>query len=456
MCIPIIHAFACIQLVGMLGLGCVGPDFNYRLSLLFVSAIPLFIIAFAFIGYRCQLAAFQNIENISTMTKVKAAENLFHTTDADDSGHIDEAEFQELAVFLRLNPAETDASSRSSIAILKRASQKPASSSIDATRPEQSETGTISLRQFIEAAKSGELSKVLGTNWVALTKIQSLKSSYMSGVLMILFLLHSPVSQRMFFYFRCHGIGKDGGLPSSETRNYLRADYRIRCDDDAYFALMVFVVAYICAFTLMLPMTVALVLFYHRRDLHSVQTRQKYGFLYAPFNAGSEFWELWEVLRKILLTGIIAFVPGSAARAACAIIVCTCFTASLNYYRPHRNKVVFWVAEASFLLSTFKYLVAVVLLGLEAARDGDSGDGFTDEDGKASLGWLLISLDIIFMVSSLGAIVVVFCLLRKSLKKINQQDRNRKNSLKSPVSNIRVSPLALSKSKLDSGRITKL
>ena len=55
---------------------------------------------------------------------------------------------------------------------------------------------------------------------------------------------------------------------------YLRADYTIRCDDDAYVALMVFVVAYLFAFTLMLPMTVALLLLRHRKDLHSVQTRQ--------------------------------------------------------------------------------------------------------------------------------------------------------------------------------------
>ena len=41
------------------------------------------------------------------------------------------------------------------------------------------------------------------------------------------------------------------------------------------------------------------------------------------------------------------------------IVVCTLCCCMLNYYRPHRNPIVFWIDEVCALLTTGKYLVTV-------------------------------------------------------------------------------------------------
>ena len=59
--------------------------------------------------------------------------------------------------------------------------------------------------------------------------------------------------------------------------------------------------------------------------------------------------------RKMILTGLLVFIPGSS-RAAVAILVSVLSVASLNYVKPHKNYLVFWTAQGSFLITTFKYL----------------------------------------------------------------------------------------------------
>merc|ERR1712086_576398 len=99
----------------------------------------------------------------------------------------------------------------------------------------------------------------------------------------------------------------------------------------------------------------------HRKRLHTPEIRHKFGFLYASFNVGGEYWEIHEVFRKMILTGLLIFIP-SNARASVAILVSALSVASLNYVKPHKNNIVFWVAQGSFLMTTFKYLSVILLM----------------------------------------------------------------------------------------------
>ena len=135
-------------------------------------------------------------------------------------------------------------------------------------------------------------------------------------------------------------------------------------------------VAYILlfGFALMLPFSLASFIAAHKHDLHSVSTRSKLGWLYPRFVNGAEFWEgktcradlldfcvslcvvihsnilfafyccalaVHEVMRKMLLTGIIMYFSANV-RPMAAIVVCLIACCSLNYFEPHKSRIVFW------------------------------------------------------------------------------------------------------------------
>lgn len=89
----------------------------------------------------------------------------------------------------------------------------------------------------------------------------------------------------------------------------------------------------------------------------------------------------------------------------------------MHYYRPHKNTIVFKVAQASFLLSTFKY-VATLLIQHAIALD-DLDDAVARKTGavtrKTQIGYVLIVLDVMFFLGSWIAGVSAIVLLRRTI-----------------------------------------
>ena len=126
-------------------------------------------------------------------------------------------------------------------------------------------------------------------------------------------------------------------------------------------------------------------------------------------------WEIHEVFRKLLLMGVLIFLPPKT-RSASSILICVIACCSLNFFQPHRNRIVLGMAQLSFLLSTFKYIVAVLI---------GPGTDMTSKD-KETLGYLMIILDVIFMVGSVSCMFIVVYLLHSSFKKVNEKEKKRK------------------------------
>jgi len=151
-------------------------------------------------------------------------------------------------------------------------------------------------------------------------------------------------------------------------------------------------------------------LYCHRNDLYTPKTKRKLGWLYYRFQKGSEFWEVHEVIRKMLLTGLLIYLP-THVRSPSAIVVCTICCCTLNYYRPHRNPVIFWIDEICALLTTGKYLVTVF---------GNSmGDDVSVED-RQYLGYLLIGMDLVIIIGGLICIICLFYLVGSVVNTVKQ------------------------------------
>ena len=81
------------------------------------------------------------------------------------------------------------------------------------------------------------------------------------------------------------------------------------------------------------------------------------------------------------------------------------------------SKILFWLTQISFLTTTAKYVVALLL----------SADIAKDSDEQSSISALLITLDISFLVSSVLAIIISICVLRARIKQIKEDNTTETN-----------------------------
>ena len=259
----------------------------------------------------------------------------------------------------------------------------------------------ISQKTFIKAFTEKDFGNTeIGKKMIRWIQLQRIRSTMLSGALLILFLLHAPISQRIFHYFVCHDIS---------GQHYLKVDYGLNCNEEKYLSFRIVPIVMLLIFTAGFPIIIFMMLFINRKQLQTVSVRAQLGFLYSSFrpNAG-EFWEVHELLRKLMLMGALVLIESTKLRMVVALLVCVVSTASLNYYKPHQNPIVLMVSQASFLLTTFKYILAIILLDV------------TDEQ-RTILGGVLIFLDVCFVLGSFLSVVAVLYLLSKHVKEHQQR-----------------------------------
>lgn len=272
--------------------------------------------------------------------------------------------------------------------------------------------GTVLLlprETMLKAASEGRVSDILGSKWVSIVEERRAKSSHLAGLLLLLFMLHAPVSQRLCHYFACDRVGTKGA-----GNSFLVQDYALKCFEGKHQEFIPVVVLFLALFTAGFPLGILGILCRNRRHLHTPDVQKLYGFLYSRFNVGSEMWELHEVFRKLILMGVLVFFPPTT-RAAAAILICVIGCCSLNYLRPHRNHVVLGVSQLAFLLQTFKYISAVLLT--------PGRDGSLSEPDRVALGWLMIFMDVLFMVGSVAAMAAVMWLLRSKAAEMREDEK---------------------------------
>jgi len=245
--------------------------------------------------------------------------------------------------------------------------------------------------------------------WV-LTK--GIVSRTMAGAMSLLLLSHTPVSRKVFQFFHCQDMG---------GRAYMRADYSIQCWSDPWFAFLPLILVVLIAFTIFLPASIGFYLWWHRHQLYSAQIQQRVGWLYDPYRKGAEFWQVHDVVLKMILTGMLIYVP-SAFRASVAAMLTVIAIANLNLHTPHKSTILFWLTQISFMVTCFKYLTALMI---GAVKSDNSFKGSME-----MFGFMLIGLDIIFMTSAFIAVIFTIWRIKEKIKKMSGVKKKLKKAIK--------------------------
>jgi hypothetical protein len=175
---------------------------------------------------------------------------------------------------------------------------------------------------------------------------------------------------------------------------------------------------FLVIFTFGLPLALALVLVRNRKILRTPKVMEKYGFLYDTYIPGAEYWDIQELLRRLLLTGMLLFLPPTT-RLAASLLVSIVAVALLFGVKPHRARVIQRLEQSSFVILTFKYVGSVLLMvDLTETDAGILGTGF-------------ILLDAIYILHSLICLVSV---ARVVWNAANPKEANDKNTATRGVS----------------------
>ena len=207
-------------------------------------------------------------------------------------------------------------------------------------------------------------------------------------------------ARKVFQYFHFNDIA---------GRKFLRADYRLLSDGDEWSGFLPLVLFVLVVFTIGLPGLIGNYLYVHSEELYSTAVIQRVGFLYSAYKRGAEFWQIHDVILKLVLTGVLIYVP-SNTRPSAGILVMIVAIGNLNFFKPQRSTEIFWLTQLSFGVMITKYVIANLLLIVELVG--------SDPRSIGQLGILLIYLDIVMMLSS---IITIYFLVRSLSKKMHDK-----------------------------------
>ena len=236
--------------------------------------------------------------------------------------------------------------------------------------------------------------------------------------------------------FKCQRVQED---------YYLVADFRIKCFVGVWWGYAVVAAAGAILYTVGIPLFLFLLLQKNRQHLYIQEIRKKnddnnfskhalvvrkYGPIYSAYNPDSYFFDLLDMIRRLLLTGgLILLGQTSNVQIFLGGLLCTCWLLIVAVKRPY---VAFWDNVLSVLLS-FQLLI-VILSGMALEIYRLTPLYAQDPYQRNAFGVFLVIACLMVIVTAVVAIVVSVPFVRnrfvKRYQKYKAQKREREKKKK--------------------------
>ena len=236
--------------------------------------------------------------------------------------------------------------------------------------------GFISFDEFYEAMKSGSDDNATLDLALVVKQKQAAdrQSDALTKVFLIVFLFYPGMTNKIFEGFICRDLGGD---PATSV---LEVDYSVDCEEDKAlrYVRQVFL-------TLIWPVGLPVVLYVwmHRaKDLILAEDEdtllRKFDFVLGDYKREYWFWEVVELFRKLILSGVIGlFGRGTIAQSFAAVVISFFFfvlsvhkqpfvSNTMNFIKAVSEFQIFGILLVCTILQTDKNGLPVVGLGTES------------------------------------------------------------------------------------------
>jgi Ca2+-binding EF-hand superfamily protein len=185
----------------------------------------------------------------------------------------------------------------------------------------------------------------------------------------VAFLVYPFVSQTVFQAFNCKTLADDEA--------WLAADFQVDCMPVTYFLFQFLAFLCVAAIPIGLPLGTLFVLFKRRVEMQTNNSlsRQRFAFLVGDYKNEFYYWECLELIRKVLMTGILIFCKqGSMLQIVIGMAIMLTFVVGIALARPYQDRVSNMVKLASDLSLFCTMVCALMLKGDLSAEAIDAND----------------------------------------------------------------------------------
>jgi hypothetical protein len=186
----------------------------------------------------------------------------------------------------------------------------------------------------------------------------------------VLILLYLKTSATILMMFNCREFENEcpEDMPNCDPPTQglavevLAVDYNRDCTDEEYTLLMFNVgLIFVGIYPLGVPALFALLMFKNRKNINDSINIQKYGFIFKDYGPVFFFWEIWDLVRKLTMSGLLIFFDkGSADQLSLAILFSTLALVFHTRMFPYSDMSANWIqlsVLASLQLTLFGSLV---------------------------------------------------------------------------------------------------
>lgn len=200
--------------------------------------------------------------------------------------------------------------------------------------------------------------------------MEEVREKHLSAVLLLTFLIYSPVSSVLFQTFACEDL--------DDGKRYLRVDYRLECDSPKHEALKVYAGFMIVLYTVGIPLLYAALLFSNREVLMDERRRNKdlvvktTSGLWGSYAPDRYYYEVIECARRVLLAGVVVFIyPNTAAQVAVTLMMAVFFMVVSEGLAPYLSRWDTWISRMGHAI-VFTSMYIALLLKVDLAGEQNS------------------------------------------------------------------------------------
>ena len=236
--------------------------------------------------------------------------------------------------------------------------------------------------------------------WLAKAAVPHRKGLIGTIALIVAYSVMPSVSATVFGAFPCDTLDTD--------KSYLIADYSIDCSSGAYNMYSVYSGFMILIYPVGIPMVFGTLLVKMKDHINKpVADREKddelFGMEFLFDNYKPEFWyfEVVVTVFRLLLTGVLGLIqPGSSTQLSVGMMIAGGAIVVTSNLRPYENERDNNLSILSYIQIFLVMMCALVL----KTQDLAASDSFD----KESLGYVLIGVNILVLLSAVALVVVQF------------------------------------------------
>ncbi|KAF0720460.1 Aste57867_286 [Aphanomyces stellatus] len=222
------------------------------------------------------------------------------------------------------------------------------------------------------------IQETMGTGTKPMTEIKSAylnalrretRAKLILSIIVIMFLIHPSLTKTIFQMFSCSQLGTD---MHGNALYFMDPDLDVACYTTSHYRWIYCVgIPSLIIYTLGIPTLAYTILHIHRHNLNNLKTKLEFGFLYTGFKLKHFYWEIWVMMRKIVVCFISVFLKRSGVgpqALAATFLVFVSYHLQMECL-PYENPKVNRLEQYSLLTSLFTLFCGLFLYQIEIIGD---------------------------------------------------------------------------------------